>query len=135
MDDADLIHEDHLQRVIGLLKASYTHLILDLSKSYTPLDQVALKSAKDVLLVTQLDLPCLRCCHGAPDRLVPGVEGQVEGSPMDREEPPRAQIAVGANGVFGTHVDVEPGVARAVGADLDEAQVERAPSRSPMARK
>jgi pilus assembly protein CpaE len=35
-------------------------MILDLSKGYSPLDMVALKSAKDILLVTQLDLPCLR---------------------------------------------------------------------------
>ena len=41
-------------------EASFTHMILDLSKSYSALDIVALKSAKDVLLVTQLDLPCLR---------------------------------------------------------------------------
>src|SRR5216684_756309 len=27
--DVGLIHEDHLQRVIGLLRASYTHLIID----------------------------------------------------------------------------------------------------------
>ena len=36
MEDVGLIHEDHLQRVIGLLRASYTHLILDLSKSFSP---------------------------------------------------------------------------------------------------
>jgi pilus assembly protein CpaE len=35
-------------------------LVLDLSKSYTPLDQVALQMADEVLLITQLDLPCLR---------------------------------------------------------------------------
>jgi pilus assembly protein CpaE len=51
---------DDLTRVLGLLKASFTHMILDLSKSFTALDMVALKSAKDILLVTQLDLPCLR---------------------------------------------------------------------------
>ena len=32
MEDVGLIREEHLQRVIGLLRASYTHLILDLSK-------------------------------------------------------------------------------------------------------
>ena len=51
---------DDLQRVIGLLKATFTHLVLDLSKSYSALDQVALQMADQVLLVTQLDLPCLR---------------------------------------------------------------------------
>jgi pilus assembly protein CpaE len=49
-----------LTRVFGLLKATFSHLIIDLSKSYNELDMVAMKAAKDVLLVTQLDLPCLR---------------------------------------------------------------------------
>ena len=35
-------------------------MILDLSKSYSALDMVALEQANHVLLVTQLDLPCLR---------------------------------------------------------------------------
>jgi pilus assembly protein CpaE len=60
LQDTAHITPDDLTRVLGLLKASFTHMILDLSKSYTALDLVALKSAKDVLLVTQLDLPCLR---------------------------------------------------------------------------
>src|SRR6185503_18428264 len=54
------IAPDDLTRVLGLLKASFTHMILDLSKGYSALDMVALKSAKDIFLVTQLDLPCLR---------------------------------------------------------------------------
>ena len=60
LQDTALITPDDLTRVLGLLKASFTHMILDLSKGYTPADFVALKSAKDILLVTQLDLPCLR---------------------------------------------------------------------------
>lgn len=60
LEDASLISAEDLQRVIGLLKATFTHLVLDLSKSYTPLDLVALEMADHVLLVTQLDLPCLR---------------------------------------------------------------------------
>jgi pilus assembly protein CpaE len=60
LDDVKLITPDDLQRVIGLLKATFTHLIIDLSKSYSPLDMVALEMANHVLLVTQLDLPCLR---------------------------------------------------------------------------
>src|SRR3954447_9326134 len=60
LQDVAQVTPDDLTRVLGLLKASFTHMILDLSKGYTPLDLVALKSAKDVLLVTQLDLPCLR---------------------------------------------------------------------------
>jgi pilus assembly protein CpaE len=60
LQDTAHITADDLTRVLGLLKASFTHMILDLSKGYSPLDMVALKSAKDILLVTQLDLPCLR---------------------------------------------------------------------------
>jgi pilus assembly protein CpaE len=60
LQDTAHVTPDDLTRVLGLLKASFTHMIIDLSKSYSALDIVALKSAKDVLLVTQLDLPCLR---------------------------------------------------------------------------
>jgi pilus assembly protein CpaE len=60
MEDAGLIREDHLQRVIGLLRASYTHLVLDLSKSFSPTDGTALRMADLILLVAQLDLTSLR---------------------------------------------------------------------------
>ena len=60
MEDAAHISPEDLQRVIGLLKATFTHLILDLSKSYSPIDRMAMQSADHVLVVTQLDLPCLR---------------------------------------------------------------------------
>ena len=60
LQDISLITPDDFGRVIGLFKATFTHLILDLSKSYSPLDFVALKSAHHALLVTQLDLTCLR---------------------------------------------------------------------------
>jgi pilus assembly protein CpaE len=60
MEDATLIREDHLQRVIGLLRASYTHLVLDLSKSFSPTDLTALRMADSILLVAQLELSSLR---------------------------------------------------------------------------
>ncbi len=60
LEDAALITPDDMRRVIGLLKATFTHLIIDLSKGFNPIDMVALESANHVLLVTQLDLPCLR---------------------------------------------------------------------------
>ncbi|OHB84390.1 MAG: pilus assembly protein CpaE [Planctomycetes bacterium RBG_16_64_12] len=60
LEDVSLITPEDLQRVIGLLKATFTHLVLDLSKSYSPIDIVALEMAHHILLVTQLDLPCLR---------------------------------------------------------------------------
>jgi pilus assembly protein CpaE len=60
IEDMSLISNDDLKRVIGLLKASFTHLIIDLSKSYSRLDITALESADSIVLLTQLDLPCLR---------------------------------------------------------------------------
>jgi pilus assembly protein CpaE len=60
MEDAALIREDHLQRVIGLLRASYSHLILDLSKSFSPNDLAALRMSDVILLVAQLELSSLR---------------------------------------------------------------------------
>jgi pilus assembly protein CpaE len=60
LEDANLIREDHLQRVIGLLRASYSHLVLDLSKSFSATDVTALRMADLILLVAQLDLSSLR---------------------------------------------------------------------------
>jgi len=60
MEDARLINTDELTRVLALLKASFTHIIIDTSKGFSALDMLVLEEADDVLLVTQLDLPCLR---------------------------------------------------------------------------
>jgi pilus assembly protein CpaE len=60
LEDVHLITADDLQRVIGLMKATFTHLVLDLSKGYTAIDMIALEMAHHILLVAQLDLPCLR---------------------------------------------------------------------------
>jgi pilus assembly protein CpaE len=60
LQDTSLVTPDDLQRVIGLLKATFSHLIFDLSKSFSAVDMVALEAADHILLVTQLDLPCLR---------------------------------------------------------------------------
>lgn len=60
MEDIALIHEDHLQRVIGLLRASYTHLLFDLSKRFTPMDLTAMRMSDVILLVAQLELTSLR---------------------------------------------------------------------------
>lgn len=60
LQDAQDITPDDVQRMIGLLKATFTHVIIDNSKSFTPLDFVAMQMANVVLMITQLDLPCLR---------------------------------------------------------------------------
>lgn len=54
------ITPDELKRVIGLLKATFTHVFIDLSKSFSPLDIAALEASDATFLITQLDLPCLR---------------------------------------------------------------------------
>jgi pilus assembly protein CpaE len=60
LEDARHISVEELGRVLGLLKAAFTHVVIDTSKSFSPLDMLALHEADEVLLVTQLDLPCLR---------------------------------------------------------------------------
>lgn len=60
LQDVRLINPDSLRRVFGLLKATFSHIVIDLSKGYTETDQSAIEFANDVLLVVQLDLPCLR---------------------------------------------------------------------------
>ena len=54
------ITPDELRRVVTLLKATFSHLVLDLSKSFGALDLAAMDIADTTLLITQLDLPCLR---------------------------------------------------------------------------
>ena len=60
LHDTVAITEDSIRKVIGLLKASFTHLVIDLSKTYSAIDMAAIENASQVVLVTQLDLPCLR---------------------------------------------------------------------------
>jgi len=60
IDDDIRITPDELRRVIALLKATFSHLVIDISKSYTALDLAAMDVSDIVLLVTQLDLPGLR---------------------------------------------------------------------------
>jgi len=60
LEDIHLVTPEDLQRVIGLMKATFTHLVFDLSKSYSAIDMIALEMASQIVMVTQLDLPCLR---------------------------------------------------------------------------
>jgi pilus assembly protein CpaE len=60
MEDRASIAPDSLRRAIGVLKAEFTHLVLDLGKGYGATDMLALEMADHILLVTQLDLSCLR---------------------------------------------------------------------------
>jgi pilus assembly protein CpaE len=60
LDDAALVTPESLRRVYALLKASFSHVVVDLSKGYNPLDLATLECCNTALLVAQLDLPCLR---------------------------------------------------------------------------
>ncbi|MEM9413113.1 MAG: response regulator [Planctomycetota bacterium] len=60
LDDLETISAEDFKKVIGLLKASFSHLVIDLSKAYSSLDITALKASDEIMLLTQLDLPCLR---------------------------------------------------------------------------
>jgi len=60
LQEVSQVGPEDVRRVLGLLKASFTHVIVDLSKSYSELDMAALAESDQVLLVTQLDIPCLR---------------------------------------------------------------------------
>ncbi len=60
IEDAGAITTESFKKVLGLLKASFTHLVVDLSKAYNALDLAALQASDHIVMLTQLDLPCLR---------------------------------------------------------------------------
>lgn len=60
ISDIGVIHEGHVERILNLLKISYTHLIIDLSKALLPTDLMALRMSDTILLVSQLELSSLR---------------------------------------------------------------------------
>ncbi|HIF00387.1 MAG TPA: CobQ/CobB/MinD/ParA nucleotide binding domain-containing protein [Planctomycetes bacterium] len=60
VESQDLVQPDDLRRILALLKATFSHLIIDASKSFGPLDMSAMEVSDRILVVTQLDLTCLR---------------------------------------------------------------------------
>lgn len=60
LEEVTIVTPEDMRKVLGLLKACFTHVILDISKGYSQVDLAALEMAQEVLLVLQLDLPCLR---------------------------------------------------------------------------
>jgi pilus assembly protein CpaE len=58
--DATMITEEHLKRIISLLAACHTHLVLDLSKSLRPTDICALEMSDYIFLVVQLEITSIR---------------------------------------------------------------------------
>jgi pilus assembly protein CpaE len=59
LSDVGHITPQHITRLITLLKRHFTHVLLDLSKGYTALDQAALDAADEVLMVMQPDMNSL----------------------------------------------------------------------------
>ncbi len=60
IQEISVIHEGHIERILNLLKISYTHLVLDLSKALLPTDLMAMRLSDSILLVAQLELSSLR---------------------------------------------------------------------------
>ena len=60
LSEAGMISPEDFRRVLGLFEAAFSHVVLDLSKSYNALDMTALEACDHLLLTAQLDLPCLR---------------------------------------------------------------------------
>lgn len=60
IEDANLIHQDHISRVLNLLKMTFNYIIIDLSKGYQPIDFAAMQLSDIIMLVTQLDVSSLR---------------------------------------------------------------------------
>ncbi len=60
LEQGEPIKPDDLRRILALLKATFSHLIIDVSKSFGKLDLSAMEVSNRTLLVTQLDLSCLR---------------------------------------------------------------------------
>jgi pilus assembly protein CpaE len=90
--EVGVVHEGHVERILNLLKISYTHLVLDLSKSLLPTDLMALRMADLILLVSQLELSSLRNvvrlvhCLGGDDNLADKVRVVVNRQGADSVE-------------------------------------------------
>jgi pilus assembly protein CpaE len=60
LDEIARVRGDSLKRLIGLLKATFTHVVLDLSKGFHETDVAAMEASDSVLIVGQLNVSCLR---------------------------------------------------------------------------
>lgn len=58
--DYTAVHEQHVERILNLLRLNYNYLVLDLSKTLLPTDIAALRQADVILLIAQLELASLR---------------------------------------------------------------------------
>lgn len=60
LENHEVIRPDDLRRILALLKATFSHLIVDAGKSFSRLDLAVMEVSDRVLLISQLDLSCLR---------------------------------------------------------------------------
>jgi pilus assembly protein CpaE len=60
MEDVPKIDPEALRRVLGMLRAAFDLVVIDTSKALQASDFTAFEMADTILLVTQLDLTCLR---------------------------------------------------------------------------
>jgi pilus assembly protein CpaE len=60
IQEVSVLHEGHIERILNLLKISYSHLVLDLSKALLPTDMMAMRLADTILLTAQLEMSSLR---------------------------------------------------------------------------
>lgn len=72
--DIDSIEGAHVDRVLNLLKLSYTHLVIDLSTRFTPVDAAALAAADVILVTIQLDLTSVLNATRIITSLGPGLD-------------------------------------------------------------
>jgi pilus assembly protein CpaE len=80
LETGEHMKPDDLRRILALLKATFSHLIVDVSKSFGRLDLSVMEVSDKILLVTQLDLSCLRNVVRITQFLeqFPGVKDKVE---------------------------------------------------------
>lgn len=80
LETGEPIKPDDLRRILALLKATFSHLIVDVTKSFSRLDLSVMEVSDNVMLVTQMDLSCLRNVIRIMQFLeqVPGLKEKVE---------------------------------------------------------
>jgi len=80
LETGEPIKPEDLRRILALLKATFSHLIVDVTKSFGRLDRSVMEVSDKVLLVTQLDLSCLRNVVRIMQFLeqVPGIKEKLE---------------------------------------------------------
>jgi pilus assembly protein CpaE len=80
LENHEVVRPDDLRRILALLKATFSHLIIDAGKSFARLDVAVMEVSDRVLLVTQLDLSCLRNVIRILQFLdhYPSIRGKVE---------------------------------------------------------